>query len=148
MLNAQAQVQRFTIEQHQAIVDLSAWESEIKIHDKGISEKSNPIESIQSNGKSYEPSVMVMESERELVGTSSTKTISGSDEEERKKGNDMYSKRLYKEALQSYTNAIQLNPKSAVAYGNRAMTFLKVRNVERMIDDSKSYYFSYTSNHI
>ncbi|KAF5274577.1 hypothetical protein FQA39_LY07189 [Lamprigera yunnana] len=51
------------------------------------------------------------------------------------KGNDLMRNGLYREALDQYTRAIELNPENAVYYCNRAAAYSRLENHESVIED-------------
>lgn len=127
MLHVPDQLRRTAIEQNQVLVDLVSWEDQIKAEDQRISKKNESIPSEETSvtvGNCVTPNPNPNTSIEYSVEQHS-------EEDERKRGNQLYSKQMYKEASKAYTNAISINPKSVSAYSNRAMAFLKVRLIHK-----------------
>jgi len=57
-------------------------------------------------------------------------------EDARYRGNEYMKAKEYDEAINAYTRSIDLNPKEAATYCNRAMAYLKMKNYARCIDDA------------
>jgi tetratricopeptide (TPR) repeat protein len=55
-----------------------------------------------------------------------------------KKGRKYYDSGEYKEALEAYTNAVDLDPQSATPYFNRGVVYGKLGNYQRALDDLKN----------
>lgn len=123
MLHTADQLRHTAIEQNQVLVDFISWEDQIKAQDQRISKKK---ESIQSEAGSIITGDCVCPTQ--ISSNSVESSVEPcTEEEERKRGNKLYSKQMYEEAAKAYTNAISMNPKSVSAYSNRAMALLKVR---------------------
>lgn len=122
MLHAADQLRQTAIEQNQVLVDLIAWEDQIKAQDQRISKKS---ESISETGRSIVIGDCVSSTPISINAIESP-IEKRSEEEERKRGNELYAKKMYEEASKAYTSAITMNPKSVSAYSNRAMALLMV----------------------
>jgi tetratricopeptide (TPR) repeat protein len=54
-----------------------------------------------------------------------------------KKGRQYYDSGEYKEAIEAYTNAVDLDPKFAPPYFNRGVVYGKLGNYQRALDDLK-----------
>ena len=57
-------------------------------------------------------------------------------EDARYRGNEYMKAKEYDEAINAYTRSLDLNPKEAATYCNRAMAYLKMKNYARCIDDA------------
>lgn len=123
MLHAADQLRQTAIEQNQVLVDLISWEDQIKAQDQRISKKS---ESISEAGRSIVSGDCLSPTpiSNNAIESSIEKR---SEEEERKRGNELYAKKMYGEAYKAYTSAFTMNPKSVSAYSNRSMALLMVR---------------------
>lgn len=58
--------------------------------------------------------------------------------EERNRGNDFFKKGDYEGAVKSYTRCLGINSRSGVAFSNRAMAYLKLREFGRAEKDASS----------
>jgi len=148
MFSIQAQIRRNAEEQSSALKDLTSWEKNIKEHDTRLQQKScskngyQPSKeeektnillerdlSIPSNKKVQLSSIInAKNGKRVEVNNKVCSKASENDEDvERKKGNDLYSQGKFQEAIKVYTRWIQMNSRSCIAYSNRAMAYLKVK---------------------
>ncbi|KAK7472344.1 DnaJ (Hsp40), subfamily C, member 8, variant 2 [Stygiomarasmius scandens] len=60
-------------------------------------------------------------------------------EEAKKKGNAAFAEGRYKDAVQEYTKAIELAPKSGVLYANRALAYIKlIQSQDTPLEERKS----------
>jgi len=57
-------------------------------------------------------------------------------EDARYRGNEFMKVKEYDEAINAYTRSIDLNPKEAATYCNRAMAYLKMKSYGKCIDDA------------
>jgi tetratricopeptide (TPR) repeat protein len=57
-------------------------------------------------------------------------------EEAKAEGNDFYKAENWGDAVRSYSEAIRRNPDNAVYYGNRAMTYMKLREYQLALADA------------
>lgn len=55
-------------------------------------------------------------------------------EEEKTRGNDEYKKKNFKQALQHYDKAIELNPKEAIYHNNKAAVYLEMKEADKVIE--------------
>ena len=62
--------------------------------------------------------------------------VEGTAEEHKKAGNAHFKARRYKEAAESYSNAILLDNRSQTLYSNRCATFLALGEGERALEDA------------
>ncbi|KAK9760544.1 hypothetical protein K7432_015320, partial [Basidiobolus ranarum] len=51
------------------------------------------------------------------------------------RGNSLYAQGKYEEAIQEYTKAIIKSPSTAIYYTNRALTYMKLKKWDSVIDD-------------
>ncbi|KAF5357399.1 hypothetical protein D9758_005938 [Tetrapyrgos nigripes] len=59
-------------------------------------------------------------------------------EEEKKKGNQAFAENMYAEAIEAYTRAIELAPKSGVLHANRALAYVKlIQSGEPPVEERK-----------
>ncbi|EFA83960.1 hypothetical protein PPL_03030 [Heterostelium album PN500] len=72
-----------------------------------------------------------------ITNTSSSKIFDASAESLRYKdlGNDQFKVGHYKEAVEYYTLAIQLDNSNAILFANRAMSYLKLKNYSQVVAD-------------
>jgi len=59
-------------------------------------------------------------------------------DERKEEGNQLYKQKNYREALQKYSEAIDLCPQSASFYGNRSACYLMLGQPRQALDDSKT----------
>jgi len=59
-------------------------------------------------------------------------------EELRMKGNDCVKDKDYRAAMKYYTDSIRINPTEAGTFGNRALTYQKINDAKRAIQDAKT----------
>ncbi|KAM9959862.1 hypothetical protein ACTFIR_000963 [Dictyostelium discoideum] len=126
------------------IKDLKKWQIEIKNKDKEI--KQSKLNNNNKNDNS------MTDQQQQPLTTPSTSTSSSSSSSTSKadniidntnesikykeKGNKLFGQQKYKESIEYYTLAIQLDSTNAVLYGNRAMAYLKMKNYQQCEIDS------------
>jgi len=54
----------------------------------------------------------------------------------KEKGNKNYMSGDYKQAIENYTKAIELDPSQAVFYSNRAAAYIEIDELEKAIEDA------------
>ena len=59
-------------------------------------------------------------------------------EERKEEGNQLYKAKKYVEALQKYTQAIELCPENPAYYGNRAACHMMLSQYNKALDDAKT----------
>lgn len=59
-------------------------------------------------------------------------------EQYKNEGNSLYKNAKYRESIEYYTKAIDLCPKNAAYYGNRAAAYLMINKHKQCLDDSKA----------
>ncbi|EAL66022.1 hypothetical protein DDB_G0282885 [Dictyostelium discoideum AX4] len=120
------------------IKDLKKWQIEIKNKDKEIKQSK-----LYNNNNKNDNSTTDQPQQQQQLTTSPSKPkadniIDNTNEsiKYKEKGNKLFGQQKYKESIEYYTLAIQLDSTNAVLYGNRAMAYLKMKNYQQCEIDS------------
>ncbi|KAN0011653.1 hypothetical protein ACTFIU_011231 [Dictyostelium citrinum] len=118
------------------IKDLKKWQSEIKNKDKEIKQSK-----LNKNDNSCLTDQQQSQQSQQPLTSSSSKDeniIDNTNEsiKYKEKGNKLFGQQKYKESIEYYTLAIQLDSTNAILYGNRAMAYLKMKNYQQCEIDS------------
>ncbi|KAK5579513.1 hypothetical protein RB653_009197 [Dictyostelium firmibasis] len=121
------------------IKDLKIWQSEIKNKDKEIKQsKFNNTTSTDQPPPPPPPSSSSSTTSTTTISSKPNNIIDNTNEsiKYKEKGNQLFGQQKYKESIEYYTLAIQLDSTNAILYGNRAMAYLKMKNYQQCEIDS------------
>ena len=75
---------------------------------------------------------------KSFLGHFDTFSFFRSAEERKEEGNQLYKAKKYVEALQKYSQAIELCPENPAYYGNRAACHMMLSQYNKALDDAKT----------
>lgn len=114
--------------------------SNINEHQPSLKKESSHIDEKETNGNTEEmsPEETVDSKTNQVLSEEDLAKIIELGEQYKNEGNNLYKTAKYRESIELYSKAIELCPKNASYYGNRAAAYLMINKFKECIDDSKT----------
>ncbi|NBD36195.1 MAG: tetratricopeptide repeat protein [Chloroflexi bacterium] len=92
-------------------------------------------EAVEDTPEATESEVEAAEETDEVSPEASTSEKTEDAEVYRERGNAHFMKRAYKQAIEAYSRALEVNPQDAVAYNNRGLCYAQLKGFDRAIEN-------------